>query len=214
MQTLPNDINLQSLIIGFYGDAAGNVHGFTRHPDGHFQNFDFPGADITFAWKVNDLGQLAGQYTTNFPGHGFVLTNAGDDDGRMSASNYFSFDYPDSQGTAARGINNDGRRRANVSLELLLVRLSRFARNCCTGASTTTAKSLGSIAFGAVRPDTDSSLRESGTTKSVNPETNECNATFLRYLLGGAQRCSPTFKAWMRGFGEGNHFPADSLASC
>jgi len=108
MQTLPNDINLQSLIIGFYGDAAGNVHGFTRHPDGHFQNFDFPGADITFAWKVNDLGQLAGQYTTNFPGHGFVLTNAGDDDGRMSASNYFSFDYPDSQGTAARGINNDG----------------------------------------------------------------------------------------------------------
>ncbi len=103
MQTLPNDINLQSLIIGFYGDAAGNVHGFTRHPDGHFQNFDFPGADITFAWKVNDLGQLAGQYTTNFPGHGFVLTNAGDDDGRMSASNYFSFDYPDSQGTAARG---------------------------------------------------------------------------------------------------------------
>jgi hypothetical protein len=54
------------------------------------------------------LGKVAGQYTTNFPGHGFVLTDAADADGPTSASNYFSFDYPDSQGTAVRGINNRG----------------------------------------------------------------------------------------------------------
>jgi YVTN family beta-propeller protein len=108
MQTQPNDINSQSLIIGLYGDAAGNLHGFTRHPSGQFQNFDFPGADNTFAWKINDVGQVAGQYSTNFPGHAFVLTDAADVDGPASPSHYFSLDYPDSQATAGRGINNQG----------------------------------------------------------------------------------------------------------
>lgn len=108
MQTQPNDINSQSLIVGLYGDAAGNLHGFTRHPSGQFQNFDFPSADNTFAWKINDLGQVAGQYSTNFPGHAFVLTDAADVDGPASPSHYFSLDYPDSQATAGRGINNQG----------------------------------------------------------------------------------------------------------
>jgi len=108
MQTQPNDINLQSLIVGFYGDAAGNTHGFIRHPDAQFQNFDFPGADTTFAWKINDWGQVVGGYLTNFPQDAFVLTEAAEAEGPASTSNYFSFDYPDSQATAGRGINNHG----------------------------------------------------------------------------------------------------------
>lgn len=108
MQTQPNAINVQDLIIGIYGDAAGNLHGFTRHPDGSFQNFDFPGADNTLPWKVNDVGQAVGGYFTNFPQHGFVLASAGSANGPTLASNYFSFDYPDSRATAARGINNSG----------------------------------------------------------------------------------------------------------
>jgi uncharacterized membrane protein len=108
MQTQANDINSQNLIIGLYGDAAGSVHGFTHYPNGQFQNFDFPRAGNTFAWKINDRGQVAGQYSTNFLGHAFVLTDAADVDGPASPSHYFSLDYPDSQATAGRGINNQG----------------------------------------------------------------------------------------------------------
>jgi YVTN family beta-propeller protein len=108
MQTQANDINAHGLVLGLYADIASNLHGFTRHPDGHFQNFDFPGADNTLPWKLNDLGQAVGGYFTNFPQHGFVLKDAADADGPASASNYFSFDYPDSRVTGARGINNEG----------------------------------------------------------------------------------------------------------
>jgi YVTN family beta-propeller protein len=108
MLTQANDINSQNLIVGLYGDAAGNLHGFTRHPDGRFQNFDFPGADNTLPWKINNLGQVVGGYFTNFPQHGFVLTDAADLVGPASPSHFFSFDYPNSQATSGVGINNDG----------------------------------------------------------------------------------------------------------
>lgn len=108
MQTSPVGINSLNFISGIYGDTAGNEHGFVRDPNGQFHNFDFPGADFTDAFKLDDLGQVAGQYATNFPQHGLILSRAMTLTGTPSPFQFFSFDYPDSQNSALRGINNRG----------------------------------------------------------------------------------------------------------
>lgn len=108
MQTQTYGINSLNFISGLYFDPAANPHGFVRQPDATFHNYDFPGADQTLGRDINDFGCVAGQYFTNFPSHGFVLS------GGMMASEFglsaefLSFDYPDSQATALRGINNVG----------------------------------------------------------------------------------------------------------
>jgi YVTN family beta-propeller protein len=107
-QTQPYGINSQNFISGTYADAAGNSHGFVRKPDAEFRNFDFPGADFTLARQINDLGQIVGQYATNFPVHGFVLNGSMTLSGSASPAQFLSFDYPDSQRSGARGINNGG----------------------------------------------------------------------------------------------------------
>jgi YVTN family beta-propeller protein len=108
MQTAGGGINALNFIVGFYGDAVGNSHGFVRNPTGQFHNFDFPGADNTLPARLNDFGEAAGQYFTNFPSHGFLVTGVMGPSGPTSPSQYFSFDYPDSQATSLRGINNTG----------------------------------------------------------------------------------------------------------
>ena len=107
-QTQPYGINSQNFISGTYGDTAGNGHGFVRGPDAEFHNFDFPGAGFMLARQINDLGQIVGQYATNFPVHGFILKGSMTLDGSASPAHFLSFDYPDSQRSAARGINNSG----------------------------------------------------------------------------------------------------------
>ena len=108
MQTAALSINSENFISGFFDDPAGNEHSFVRTPEAQFHNFDFPGGDFTDAWQVNDLGQLVGQYATNFPNHGFVLSGAMGLTGSPSPCQFLSFDYPDSQNSALRGINNTG----------------------------------------------------------------------------------------------------------
>lgn len=108
MQTQAGGINALNFVIGLYGDAVGNTHGFVRAPTGQIHNFDFPGADNTIAARLNDFGQAAGQYFTNFPSHGFLVSGVMGPNGPTSPSQFFSFDYPDSQATALRGINNSG----------------------------------------------------------------------------------------------------------
>jgi YVTN family beta-propeller protein len=108
MQTAGGGINALNFIVGFFGDAVGNSHGFVRNPTGQFHNFDFPGADNTLPARLNDFGEAAGQYFTNFPSHGFLVTGVMGPSGPTSPSQYFSFDYPDSQATSLRGINNTG----------------------------------------------------------------------------------------------------------
>ena len=108
MQTSPVGITALGFISGSYGDATGNSHGFVRDPNAQFRNFDFPEADFTVAAKINDLGQVAGQYITNFPGHAFILSGVMDRDEPLSPARFFSFDYPDSQDSALREINNSG----------------------------------------------------------------------------------------------------------
>ncbi|HLZ50825.1 MAG TPA: beta-propeller fold lactonase family protein [Candidatus Acidoferrum sp.] len=108
MQTDPGGINSLNFIVGAYGDTFGNSHGFVRTPAGLFHNFDFPGADNIIAARLNDFGVAAGQYFTNFPSHGFLVTGVTGPSGPTSPAQFFSFDYPDSQATALRGINNSG----------------------------------------------------------------------------------------------------------
>lgn len=108
MQTAAGGINSLNFVVGLYGDAAGNSHGLVRTPAGQIHNFDFPGADNTIPARLNDFGQAAGQYFTNSPPHGFLVTGVMGPSGPTSPSQFFSFDYPDSQASALRGINNSG----------------------------------------------------------------------------------------------------------
>jgi YVTN family beta-propeller protein len=108
MHTTAISINAGNFISGFFDDAAGNERSFIRSPNGQFQNFDFPVADFTDAYQMSDLGQVVGQYATNFPNHGFILTGAMGLTGPPSPCQFLSFDYPDSQNSGTRGINNFG----------------------------------------------------------------------------------------------------------
>ena len=108
MQTQAGGINALNFVGGIYNDTFGNSHGFVRTPAGLFHNFDFPGADNTIVPRLNDLGVAPGQYFTNFPSHGFLVTGVTGPNGPTSPSQFFSFDYPDSQATALRGNNNLG----------------------------------------------------------------------------------------------------------
>ena len=109
MQTAALSINSHSFVAGFFDDPAANEHSFVRSPNAQFNNFDFPIADFTDAHQINDLGQVVGQYATNFPNHGFLLTGAMDPTASLSPCQFLNFDYPDSQASGARGINNAGR---------------------------------------------------------------------------------------------------------
>jgi YVTN family beta-propeller protein len=105
-QTTAGGINLLGFISGLYGDAAGNSHAFIRTPIGQFNNYDFPSADNTIGARINSFGQVAGQYFTNFPSHGYVLTGALTPGGNFSPAQFLSFDFPGSQATALRGTND------------------------------------------------------------------------------------------------------------
>src|SRR6266481_6508267 len=108
METFALGINSANFTSGFFDDPAGNEHGFVRAPNAQFRNFDFPLGDFTDPFKINDSGILVGQYATNFPRHGFVLSGAMGLTGPPSPCQFLSFDYPDSQNTGTRGINNAG----------------------------------------------------------------------------------------------------------
>jgi YVTN family beta-propeller protein len=107
METAAADINLMNFVSGSYDDAV-TTHGFIRDLKGQFHNFDFPVADFTIGARINDMGQVVGQYATNFPQHGYILNGAMALTGPPLPCQLFSFDYPDSQASALRGINNLG----------------------------------------------------------------------------------------------------------
>ena len=109
MQTDAVSINAAGIISGLFSDSAGDQHGFMRFPNAQFQDFDFPGADFTNAYQLNDVGQTVGQYATNFPDHGFIYSSMPmPQKGLLSSCQFLSFDYPDSQNSGTRGINNLG----------------------------------------------------------------------------------------------------------
>ena len=63
--TLPNNINPQGAITGYYADANNVTHGFLRARDGTFTTFEAPGAATnpgqgTFSFDVSPAGAITG----------------------------------------------------------------------------------------------------------------------------------------------------------
>jgi YVTN family beta-propeller protein len=84
---------------GSFTDLTGNTHGFVRDPhDGSFKTIQFPLADnYSSVNQINNRGTMAGEYNLRL-GHG-LLTDG---------SNFFSFDYPNSDFSGLRAVNNRG----------------------------------------------------------------------------------------------------------
>ena len=113
--TRANGINTAGEIVGTYfdnnSDTTGGSNGSKGHgfllSDGVFLTIDFPGADYTDVWRINDNRQILGRYkigNANF--HIFLFT--------LSNGAFISLDYPGAPQTAMGdysqlgGLNNNG----------------------------------------------------------------------------------------------------------
>jgi PEP-CTERM motif len=85
-------------LVGYYQDAADNIHGFLRHLDGSFVTIDVPGAINTELVGINDLGMMVGRYRDATGRHGFL-----DDNGVIT-----TIDNPAFANTVLTGIANNG----------------------------------------------------------------------------------------------------------
>jgi probable HAF family extracellular repeat protein len=89
--------------VGGYADERGRLHGFLKDKEA-FTVIDYPGARATFAFRVNDVGQVVGSYgnESNVPAlelpHGFLLDNGV----------FTKIDVPGAVETRPFGINNAG----------------------------------------------------------------------------------------------------------
>jgi uncharacterized membrane protein len=101
--TIGDDINSGGIIIGRFFASDNTFHGFIRDESGNFTDFDPPGAQGTFAFGINDAGQIVGtEERSSKPLQlGFV---------RDTAGNYAIFDVPGASGsgTADQAINSKG----------------------------------------------------------------------------------------------------------
>jgi len=96
--TFAFSINDLDQTCGSFIDLLGNTHGFVRNArDGSFQTIEFPLSEASSVNQINNRGTMAGEYTLRL-GHGF-LTNG---------SNLLSFDYPDSDLSGLRAVNDHG----------------------------------------------------------------------------------------------------------
>lgn len=75
-ETFPSGINDSGVIVGSYGDASGNSHGFVD-VGGKFTNIDYPGALGTGVDAINNSGTIVGSYfdAADFLIHGFSYKN-------------------------------------------------------------------------------------------------------------------------------------------
>src|SRR5262245_10784311 len=98
-------INNQGMVVGAYDDATGRSHGFVRGRSGHYRTIDFPGAYATVATRINDRGQIVGDYYSTKKRfnqglkRGFLL-----DHRRFTRIN-----VPGSDSTEAVGLDDHGR---------------------------------------------------------------------------------------------------------
>jgi hypothetical protein len=89
VETLPQSINDNGQITGYYGDSAGR-HGFLRDVNGTYTSFDAPGSATTPV-SINSSGVITGYYnSSDGVSHGFV---------RDSAGNVTSFNAPGAAGS-------------------------------------------------------------------------------------------------------------------
>jgi len=103
--TIAFGINNRGQVAGYYDDETGRTHGFVRGRSGHYRTIDFPGAYATAATRINDRGQIIGDYFTTKKRfnqglkRGFLL-----DHGRFTRIN-----VPGSDSTEAVGLDDHGR---------------------------------------------------------------------------------------------------------
>lgn len=95
-------INDSGDVVGFYTDAAGNIHGFL-YSQGRFRAIDYPSAVLTEARGINNLAEVIGLYddNSNQPSgfeHGFILR----------AGQYTRWDFPGAADTDILGLNDLG----------------------------------------------------------------------------------------------------------
>jgi hypothetical protein len=88
--TDPLSINDSGTITGYYFDAGGNYHGFTRQPGGAMTVIDDPQASTgsgkgTWATSINATGEIAGYYTDGNTGTTRVFL-------RDASGNFTNFD--------------------------------------------------------------------------------------------------------------------------
>ena len=104
-QTFAFGIDNRRRIVGTYDDADGRTHGFLREKNGRYRRIDVPGAYATVATRINDKGQIAGDYFQTKEKfdqglkRGFLL-----DRGRFRR-----IDVPGADSTEAVGLDDRGR---------------------------------------------------------------------------------------------------------
>jgi hypothetical protein len=96
--TVVNDINNAGVIVGYYSDPTGTIHGFTKRGN-CYQTIDVPGAQDTQVGGINSQGDLGGNYFDGTTQHGFVMRHNGD---------LITFDVPNAINTFVEGISENG----------------------------------------------------------------------------------------------------------
>lgn len=99
--TFAFSINNRGQIAGLFRDSVGNIKGFVRNPaDGSFRIVQFPTAEaFSYLEQINDLDVAAGEYALSSVSHGFLAY----------ATNFVSYDFPDSVATGLRAVNDLGK---------------------------------------------------------------------------------------------------------
>ncbi len=93
--------NSKQLVVGYFVDAAGILHGYYRDRNGtlHFP-VDPTGSVGTVLFGLNDRNWVVGRYADSAGAtHGLFFT---------PPNNFFTFDYPGSTFTSLNGINDQG----------------------------------------------------------------------------------------------------------
>ena len=100
--TLAYEINNnKKLVVGYYIDAAGILHGYYRDANGalHFP-IDPSGSTATVLFGLNNRNWVVGRYADSAGAtHGLFF---------IPPNNFFTFDYPGSTFTSLNGINSQG----------------------------------------------------------------------------------------------------------
>jgi len=89
------------LVVGYFIDAAGILHGYYRDANGalHFP-IDPSGSTATVLFGLNDSNWVVGRYAdSSGVTHGLFFMTPGD---------FLTFDFPDSTFTSLNGINQQG----------------------------------------------------------------------------------------------------------
>jgi hypothetical protein len=93
--------NSNQLLVGYYIDSAGILHGYYRDANGTLTfPIDPPGSTTTVLFGVNDRNWVVGRYAdSSVVTHGLFF---------VPPNNFFTFDYPGSTFTSLNGINAQG----------------------------------------------------------------------------------------------------------